>query len=152
MTQIDNASQKKKRQSSLLTIFYKFFIPIIFIGFLFILNHLIRGKATREDLIGINISFIVVMTIANLPTLNVKKVFSDSKNLYVSNYFYEKEYKLESIISINRWLVFFFRIRLEEAGKTKKIKYLPREFGSVRYLLRKPNSIIELEKLVERRK
>jgi len=151
MTRIDNASKNKKRHSSLLTVFYKFFIPIIFIGFLLFINYLLEEKATREDKIGINLSFILIMTIGCLPTSNIKKVYCDSRNLYVSNFFTQKEYKLESVISIKRWLIFFFKIRVEENGKRSRIKYLPREFGNISYLFRKPDSIIELEKLVERK-
>ena len=91
------------------------------------------------------------MTIGCLPTSNIKKVYCDSRNLYVSNFFTQKEYKLESVISIKRWLIFFFKIRVEENGKRSRIKYLPREFGNISYLFRKPDSIIELEKLVERK-
>ena len=143
---------EKTRASSIFTFFYKFIVPTILVVLLIIFNLLIKEKTTRADLIGINLIYIFFFFIGYLPLLNIKKVFYDTQNIYTSNFLTEKEYKLESVVGVKRWLLFFYKLHLDETEKNKKIKFFPREFGNLSYLLKKPISVIELEKLVEKRK
>ena len=142
----------KKRLSSLLTFSYKFVIPLIFFGIIILLDYLLKKQGKTKDLISINITYIITMTLGYLPLLNIKKVWYDSKKLYDSNFFTDKEYKLETIKCISRCFFFFYKIHLDNNEKNKKIKFIPREFGNFRYLFKKPNTIIELEKSVAKRK
>jgi len=141
-----------KRLSSILTFVYKIILPILLLGILILLNFVLKGKATKEDLLGINISYLIIMTIGYLPISNIKEVYFDSKKLYYSNYFIKKESELNSIIKVKRWMFFFFRIFIENEGNIKKMKFLPREFGSLHYLFNKSESIIELERLIKKSK
>ncbi|MGQ1945468.1 hypothetical protein ACT3CD_00020 [Geofilum sp. OHC36d9] len=146
---MSSKKNNKKRITTRLTIVYKFILPVILIGILVALNLAIKEVASKTDLIVINCLCLIMMTIGYLPMLNIKKVHIDSKKVYCSNYFSEKEYELKSIIKVKRWLIFHYRIFLEKEGKIKKIKFLPFEFLRLDYLLKKPDSIVKLERRID---
>jgi hypothetical protein len=138
----------KKRISTRLTLFYKLVLPIILIGFLIALNIAIKEVANKTDLVVIIILSLVMMTIGYLPMSNIKKVYINSSKIYCSNFLSEKEYEIKTIIKVKRWLIFHYRIFIEIDGRIKKIKFLPREFLSLSYLFRKPDSIKNLERKI----
>ncbi len=140
--------KNKKRITTRLTIVYKFILPIILIGILIALNLAIKEVANRTDILVINGLCLFLLTIGYLPMSNIKEIHIDSKKIYCSNYFSEKEYELKTIIKVKRWFFFHYRIFLEKDGNIKKIKFLPLEFLSLTYLFKKPDSVIILERKI----
>lgn len=136
----------------MLTFPCKFVTPLIFLGILILLDHTLSKQGLRNDIIGINTTYVLTMTLGYLPLLNIKKVWYDSKKIYYSNFFFDKECKLEDIKFIKRGFLLFYIIHLDNAEKIKKIKFIPRESGNFVYLFKKPDTVIELEKLVAQRK
>jgi hypothetical protein len=139
----------RKQLSSGLTFFYKFITPLVFLGFLLFINFKIRGNASIEDLFAINFIYVIIMTpIIILTSSDLKKVYYDKNNLFVSNFFTEQEYKIKSIVKVERWLIFYYKIYIEIGNRKIKVKFIPPQTGNIFSSFNCSKSIMEFKEII----
>jgi hypothetical protein len=142
---------KRKRLSSILTLPYKYIVPLIPIGIAISVNLTIDKETNQGYFIPLNLFFLIFFLIVYLPLRDIKKVEYDNDNLIISNFIKKETFRLKNVIQVKRWMFYFYKIFVQVDNKTKKIKFLSparermiRPFGKL-------DSILEFERILEKK-
>jgi hypothetical protein len=128
------------RVSANTTLFWKFFLPLIYITFFGALALTIIFEVGNINLFTFNwfkISYLVVffffVLLLLFTVMRIKRVEVGQDHFIVTNYFKTYRYKLEDIDQYNKYNFVVFRIhsiKLKESGKFgNKIRFIPYLIG-----------------------
>ncbi len=140
---------KITRLSSLFTFFYKFIVPIMPVGLAVFVNYTIDKESNNGYFIPVNLFFAIFFSVVFFPLYRIRKVEYTKNNLKVSNYFKSETYKLSSIVSVKRWLFYFYKISIDTNEGIKRIQFMPHIYERLLRPFGKLDSIIKFEKIIK---
>ena len=142
---------KGKMISSRLTPLYKIYIPI-FIVILFIVNNLLilLDSYPSND---ISVFFameiiLIIWLVLFLPCVKLHDVYLENNQIITINFFNRAVLKVTDIKKIRRFLIFFYKIKLDKMAGSHTIVMLPKLTESTN-LFTTPKSIKVLKNLIK---
>jgi len=142
----DGKRKDAKLISSRLTPLYKFYLPITFFSCLLFNTLMILLNIYPGDDVGIfvalEIMFIIWLTLA-LPFSKLYEVYLDNNQIIITNFLNESILQTNCVISVKRYFLVLYRLKIVKETGTQKIIFLP-HFLEFSYLVT-PKSIKELK-------
>lgn len=139
---------KTRQLSSNLTLTYKYLMPLLPVAQAGLINIFLRRGPNIAILTPVNYFFAAVFLVLFISLRSLKKVEYNNEKLFVSNFLNKKEFDLNCVVNIRRWLFYFYVISLEMENEVKKIQFMPRMSERIFSPFKKLDSIVAFENRV----
>jgi hypothetical protein len=118
------------------------------LAFILFINLKIKNKVNSDELLIINALLLLFFLMPWAIIISgIKKIEYSKSSLFVSNYITSKEYSMNSVIKLNRWLIFFYKIQLTVESKVVTVKFIPKTNNNIITNLTKNEAVNTFKKL-----